>query len=214
MSFHFPLLIYARGSPGNCPVRTDTRLKGNGKVLRRTEDITFLSMPPDGSTALGLKDYIHEAQVSGLVTGIDEFVWTAYCFVETYFRDSTYDGLDTTQDYDSHAKQSRNMVDPLCAGRRSSKYPIWKPREYFTLMLKSWASRAKDEWENTVSAILERTEPYVCMHAAKTLSPEFTLTAWSRYTITKYTIATPQFWRRTLTALKRSYSGRQQRLEY
>ncbi|KUL86991.1 hypothetical protein ZTR_05707 [Talaromyces verruculosus] len=78
----------------------------------------------------GQKEYFHEAQVSVLLVGIDEWVWTLYCLVETHFEE----------------KQDRGDLED----------PIWNPREYFLLVLCRRMDQATLEWQNLVETLDQR----------------------------------------------------------
>jgi hypothetical protein len=71
----------------------------------------------------GQKGYFHEAQVSVLLVGIDEWVWTLYCLVETHFEE--------VQDPSNLNKYVTQMVDAPSGQFALYDSPIWNPREYF-----------------------------------------------------------------------------------
>ena len=54
--------------------------------MRRTGDLQFLKLAPFRTDAPGFDDCIYEAQISVLVTGVDHWSWTAFAFVDTYYK--------------------------------------------------------------------------------------------------------------------------------
>jgi hypothetical protein len=107
---------------------------------------------------------IYEAQVSVLVTGVDHWSWTAHAFVDT-----SYHGDDNRESVEYYA-DSTVPVDPLTAGSHVADTPIWKPREYFLLVLERRMGQVKKEWEQTVNSLLQRIEPYVRVHILNSLT--------------------------------------------
>jgi hypothetical protein len=99
---------------------------------------------------------MYEAQISILVTGIHNWWWTGYGFVDIYFRGD--DNLETVECYgESHPAQ-----DPL-PGRENLMLrdnPVWRPREYFLCLLQSRLGQVKIEYGNVVNRSLAmiRTE--------------------------------------------------------
>lgn len=101
-------------------------------------------------------DYIYEAQISVLVTGIDDWVWAAYCFADVYFKP---EGHSETVE---HYSNSQIKLDPPSCGRHPANPPVWIPREYYLRALSSRMDQVKQEWNNSVSRLVQQTEPYVC----------------------------------------------------
>lgn len=156
LEFHLPFYAWRR----NGAVIKDERRKRNGKPLRRSRELTFLDMKVPTESTTGLQDCIYEVQVSGLVTGVDHWSWTAYIFVDTYYK-----GPDSSECVDSYIDKQVNGYgpDPLTAGRYPNSRPVWRPREYFLRVFESRINQVKQEWFNTVSTLLQQTEPYVCL---------------------------------------------------
>ncbi|KAJ9623390.1 hypothetical protein H2204_011206, partial [Knufia peltigerae] len=79
-SLHLPYYAW-RTSPHP---RRDARLDGSGRTLRQAMDVSLLE-------ELLVRDctadnsYLYEAQISCVIAGCDEWRWTAYCFVDSYF---------------------------------------------------------------------------------------------------------------------------------
>ena len=136
----------------------DARLR-NGKPLRRSEEVIHLSLDPLHPTLE--RDYIHEAQVSIMVIGIDDWFWTAYCFADIYFKGEEH----TEQVHVMH----RNNADPHSCGKYFLDRPIWNPRHYFLRSLSCRMEQVKQEWYNTIFQLFEDIEPCVSIRVLKTI---------------------------------------------
>ncbi|PVH84094.1 hypothetical protein DL98DRAFT_652134 [Cadophora sp. DSE1049] len=151
LEFHLP--YYARRRM--LPIQnghTDPRLR-NGKSLRRSEEVIHLSLDHQHTTAE--RDYIHEAQVSIMVIGVDDWFWTAYCFADVYFKSEEH----TEQVGVMH----RNNADPHSCGKYFLDRPVWNPRHYFLRSLSCRMEQVKQEWNNTIFQLFEDIEP--CIYA-------------------------------------------------
>ena len=95
-------------------------------------------------------EYLHEAQLSLLIAGIDEWFWTAYCLTDTYFGSE-----ESIQFYHD------NQLDALSGGEKSLKYPIWNPREYFLSILARRLKQVTKEWGSIVELIESRLRVHV-----------------------------------------------------
>jgi len=95
-------------------------------------------------------DYIYEAQVSILITGVDEWFRTADCCTDIHF------GSEETvlyyYEYD---------LDAPTGGEKSTNYPIWNPREYFLLVLSCRVRQITKEWSNIMDALEDRLQYHV-----------------------------------------------------
>lgn len=137
----------------------DKRRKMDGTPLRMAEEVIHLQRKNSHpSRSAKKRDYIYEAQSSVMVTGVDDWVWTAYCFVDVYFKGVRHsEDVNTLSEqtirFDPHSGGNRHPVDP----------PLWLPREYFLRTLTARMGQVKQEWNNSVSRLLQGTEPYVSM---------------------------------------------------
>lgn len=160
MEFHLPFLALRKSS---MPLE-DKRQWKNGKPLRRSWDLNFLSLDSSDGAAPQFEDCIHEAQVSCIVTGFDERSWIAIAFIDTY-----YDGENSLESVECHAQKteasiqgdSRVLMDPFTLGETNADRPIWKPREYFLRILECRIRQIRFEWQNVVERVLQLTQPYV-----------------------------------------------------
>ena len=94
----------------------------------------------------------HQSKTSFLVTGIDEWLWTAYCFVDNFY------GADT---YSKDCVDSR--LDPASGGSLWLDQPVWNPRQYFLVVLSRRIKQATWEWQALVDCFIDRLDQYVCL---------------------------------------------------
>jgi hypothetical protein len=132
----------------------DTRKRSDGRPLRISKEVIGLQMENRTSTkAKRQTEYLYESQISVMVTGIDDWVWAGYCFVDVYFKD---------ENHLERAEQISNArIDPHSCGRYRADPPIWTPREYFLRALSARMEQIKQEWDNSVSRLIQQIELYV-----------------------------------------------------
>jgi hypothetical protein len=95
------------------------------------------------------REFFHEAQVSVLLVGIDEWVWTLYCLVETHFSESG------PEDVEHYIRPGGDWDAPSGEGANYSR-PVWNPREYFLLVLSRRLRQVRFEWANLVQTLETR----------------------------------------------------------
>lgn len=136
----------------------DTREKPDGKPLRGSRKLPFLSKPLNASTSTDGMHCLYEAQISVAVTGIDHWVWTAYGFVDTYF-----ESKDTVEGYHHQlgGPNSPARPDPLAAGQLDADKPIWTPREYFFKVIEIRMNRVLKEWNGVFLWVEKEVKQYV-----------------------------------------------------
>ena len=120
------------------------KLRGKRRLLRR-----FGQLPTNLSDPQTLES-IYEAQISFLVSGFDEWYWTAYCFIDTFFNND-----DVTQFYYDQ------KVDAAIGGERDIKFPVWNPRQCFLFTLSRRFRQVRKEWSILVDALDSRLNIYV-----------------------------------------------------
>jgi hypothetical protein len=81
----------------------------------------------------GKNSYLYKAQISCVISGIDEWRWVAYCFADSYF-----DGENTTQEEFAGLDQYGVIGGPD------------KAREFFLSVLLSRVKQITHEWEIVV----------------------------------------------------------------
>jgi hypothetical protein len=99
-----------------------------------------------------MEDFYYEFQLSVLVTGVDEWLWTSYCCVDTYY------GCEPGR---RAYLEDEHPVEPASGGSASLDFPIWNPREYFLLVLSRRISQTTREWGALIEAFEERMINYV-----------------------------------------------------
>ena len=94
----------------------------------------------------------HDAQISVLLTGVDEWYWTTYCIVDTFSNES------------ENADTYFNMnCDGPSGGGRDEHFPEWNPREYFLLVLSRRFNQVAHEWDSTIQELINRLDTYVIL---------------------------------------------------
>ncbi len=104
------------------------------------------------STKTKATNYLCEALISTVVTGIDDSVWTALGLVDTYF-----DEEESTKTFQA-ATSSFSRPDPLSAGVLDAQCPILDPREYFLKVFEIRVSRVEKEWHFIVQKLRRNIE--------------------------------------------------------
>lgn len=94
--------------------------------------------------------FYFESQISFLLTGVDEWQWTAYCCVDTFF--------GSAKDPEWYMTK---QLDGLSGVEQLANLPIWNPREYFLLVCSSRLSQVTMEWSNVVLKLQSRLDEYV-----------------------------------------------------
>lgn len=132
----------------------DTRKRLDGRALRISEEVIPLQIDNRApKKAKKQTEYLYESQISLMVTGIDDWVWAGYCFVDVYFKD---------ENHRERVEQISNArIDPHSCGKYPADPPIWTPREYFLRALSARMQQIKQEWDNSVSRFIQQIEPYV-----------------------------------------------------
>jgi len=94
--------------------------------------------------------YYYDAHISFLITGVDEWCWTAYCCVDTFFgSEQSLDEYLACED------------DGPIGGGRSAFFPAWSPREYFLIVLSRRFMQVTQEWGNIIHELNLRLDTYV-----------------------------------------------------
>jgi len=133
----------------------DQRRCLDGKPLRQSRRVEYLDQQHHKKSSTGQIDCIYDAQLSVLVTGLDDWFWTAYSFVDTYFKGSSHsEGVEHYYE---------NVTDPHSCGTHPPDRPFWLPRDQFLMMLACRIDQIKQEWNNAVLGLLQQIEPYTDM---------------------------------------------------
>jgi hypothetical protein len=125
-------------------------------------------------------DFYHEALVSFLVAGVDEWVWTAECYVDTYFGSEPENSTYLEGEYGS---------DPATGGFTWLRYPVWNPREYFLIVLARRVMQVKSEWSALITEFDNRLLTYVSLTANGPIETKFSCAERSCRKITSCAIS-------------------------
>ena len=136
LEFHIPFLA----------VREQSDLH-DGRLLRKSYDL------PEWLDTGRPTAKFHESQLSLLVYGPDEWLWTAYCFVDTFY------GSEVSPE--EYLTAHEGAADAPSGGEILLEDPIWNPREYFLFVLARRMRQVEREWSNLVAAINARLSTYV-----------------------------------------------------
>ena len=111
LEFHLPYYAWGKMEPTQRDLESGRQV--DGMPIRRSEVVIPLEIKghtqstPHAFVDDSLRDYIHEAQISVMITGIDDWFWTAYSFVDIYFKDG-----DNTESVEHYSR-----IDPLMPSR-------------------------------------------------------------------------------------------------
>jgi hypothetical protein len=112
------------------------------------------SLLPFGNNNIDDRMYYYEASNSLLVTGPDEWMWTSYCFADTYYNSERGD----VEDFET----ADAKVKDAASDRHSSLgFPVWDPRQYYLMILSRRLMQATNEWSNLVSVLEVRLTAFV-----------------------------------------------------
>jgi hypothetical protein len=141
---HIPFLALRTGKR-----RPDGRHIG-GKQLRESMKLPLdkHGNPPTDLT----EEYYYEAVASASIIGIDEWVWTGYCCIDTYFGEEAWNYPDSPKDEETDGPSGGSILQ---------KRPVWNPRQYFLVVLQQRVIQATTEWNALIMTFAERLKIYV-----------------------------------------------------
>ena len=143
LEFHLPCFVLRRSRSPEPDTRPFVRAKT--KFLRQHGKLPgLLSDPLDPSTV----EFLYEIQISLLLTGWDEWCWTAHCWVDAYFG-----SVESIRTYDD------NELDGPTG--RDRDVPEWNPRGWFLLVLAYRFKKITKEWAAMVGTMDARLQAYV-----------------------------------------------------
>jgi hypothetical protein len=107
--------------------------------------------------------HFYQAQTSSLSLGPEEWFWTEYFLVDTYFgsEPKLYNYLNNCLTGDGS--------DPPLGGEGTMKIPCFDPRKYFLLKLDRRAFQAMAEYTALIETFDKRMEEYVSERFQSTL---------------------------------------------
>jgi hypothetical protein len=140
LEFHIPYFAIRRD--GNA---VDNRTFEGGRLRKAVR----LPLP---RTELEEMSHYYEVNISLLVIGVDDWLWTSYFLVDTY-HGSEPQKLKYLND--------RSPREPATAGTKSLDFPLWCPREFFITVLNVRFNQAVREFRATIDAFDGRMSEYV-----------------------------------------------------
>ncbi|KAH6982595.1 hypothetical protein EDB80DRAFT_824609 [Ilyonectria destructans] len=166
LEFHIPFFCW----PKRTTKARDSRVRSEGNFIRRCVDLSFLN-PGSGSSGQGDGTAVlYEAQISCVITGLDNWTWTAYLFVDTYFEE------DSTDDVGSYWDEVEDQYspDPLTRGNHDANLPesMSDPRTYFLTVLQIRFLQVKEAWEDLIKKLQPRICQYITHHQMSILDPQ------------------------------------------
>ena len=138
--FHIPYYALRRGQP-----RKDKRT-AYGKPLRSSK------LLPLGANQEEQLDYYYQANNSFLIVGVDEWLWSAYCCVDSFYTSEV-----------NHRSYFENLppTEPCSGGGTWLRWPTWNPRQFFLYVLLRRLRQATREWKALIDAFERRMAVYV-----------------------------------------------------
>ncbi|KAK5554436.1 hypothetical protein LTR46_007634 [Exophiala xenobiotica] len=138
----------------------DHRRNRNNKPLRQRRDVSLLQ--PEGKHA-----YLYEAQISCVVSAIDEWKWVAYGFVDSYFDDENGENSRT---YDQDTLNGIH-TGPFEYGITEADKPPAKARDFFCKVLRIRLKQISQEWEEVLRNLEKSFSGYYSSHENRRKKP-------------------------------------------
>lgn len=134
------------------------RLNSKGEPLRPYRDITFIR-GPDAENSTGVnREYLYEAQISGVVSGYDDWRWVAYCFADTYYASADRPEIGIL-DYSENG-EGNFRPDPLIGENIDAGTHKRNPREYFLQLFSQRLSQVRPEWKRVIKRLKDSLDQY------------------------------------------------------
>ncbi len=129
-------------------LRKDHRRNTNGGALKKSTDLRFLNQAQETSRTPENIPCLYEAQISIAVTGRDDWLWSAWAFIDTFFTESKsachYDDLT----------QGGARPDPLMRGLYLFHEDCDRDaRTYFLKACSIWVEQIVGEWHSIVQFV-------------------------------------------------------------
>ena len=131
-------------------LRSDHRATAKGTVFKRSRSLQFSQgfqqTPNESYPLLNL----YEGQISIVVTGIDDWRWSTWAFIDAFF-----DRSESARNFDDISQPYR--VDPLLRGQLRVSHEQ-DPRRYFLDVCRTQAERVEEEWNAIFQVVKEMVE--------------------------------------------------------
>jgi hypothetical protein len=126
-------------------LREDVRKRPNGDSLRNSWIADCLTPRSPANKASPKKACIYEAQASVALTGTENFVYTLYGTIDTYYETKSEHSVKV---YHRDWKENGCMWDPFLGRTRELNRPVWESRLYFLMIWEAQLANAVLEWDN------------------------------------------------------------------
>ncbi|KAL3293589.1 transcription factor SEF1 [Colletotrichum asianum] len=141
LDFHLPFRVWRISDQ----LLVDPRVKAStGRPLRNSRNVNFL-VTPSGNSSTPKVHGIYSGHVGFLVTGYDQWRWTAILATDTWFNTGEC-VTDKVERYQFDLEDGM-LLDPLGGGQDDATKPIWEPRAYFLRIVLLRIGQVADEWE-------------------------------------------------------------------
>jgi hypothetical protein len=151
LDLHLPYFLLKKSTP---PERFEGKV--NTKPCRRWIDASFLKLdtsePRDRQP--GEVWGIHEAHISCVVTGSDDWRWVAYGFASAETDDCSA-GFFSEDDLER---------DHIAARELEANAPIWRPRDYWLKVFEVRIEQVREAWEYLIYKVELGVYQYVCSY--------------------------------------------------
>lgn len=152
----------------------DERVKSSsGEPLRVSRDVSFLRQLVSDDQSGGNIDAIYSTQISCIVTGYDQWRWTAIVLAEAWFDEEVDEDEnpppDTLERYENDFQDSLNSMpdglipDALCRGQIDATKSEWFPRPYFLRVLEVRLAQVYWEWGSVYYNMNRRCHSHVSL---------------------------------------------------
>jgi hypothetical protein len=134
----------------------DSRKGHDGKPLRWSSRVPFLSGCQGDSRPIASAQCLYEAQISVSITGIDHRIWTAYGSFDTYF--GSNDSLQPHHEMEASVERG----DPLATDQFMIYSHISDPRQCFFKVFETRINQVRREWRAIADKVDNDIKQNVC----------------------------------------------------
>ncbi|KAF6826786.1 hypothetical protein CPLU01_09454 [Colletotrichum plurivorum] len=150
LEFSFPLRVWRSTKT----LMLDKRIKrSDGESMRSSTDVTYFRDLAGTNLDPDTVDGVYASQISCLVSGYDQWRWTALMLIETWFEEVDDDpSRDMVSSY-ANDMEDGMLLDPFSQGRDDMAKSLLFPRYHFLRTMQVRLTQCKDEWENIFSKV-------------------------------------------------------------
>jgi len=140
-------------------LREDVRKRPSGDSLRNSWIAECLTAQSYGNKASPKKACIYEAQASVSLTGTENFVYTVYGTIDTYYESKSEHSVKV---YHRNWKENGCMWDPFLGWTCVLDRPVWESRLYFLMIWKAQLANAVLEWDKLTDEMKGAADKRYC----------------------------------------------------